>query len=254
MTQVHRHRLILERIHSHGAISVDEACEMYNTSPATIRRDFNQIVSDGKADKTWGGIIKKSDELYTINGMLPVSYRKEQNITEKILIAQKAASLIQDGDVVMIDGGTTTYYMAPYIAAKKIRIITNSIIIAMQIDIERKQSNGAEVFLTGGMLYPESGLLIGPQTNISIKNYYAKYTFLSAGAIDADGPSNSNQMVVETEKAMIQNCKNVVLLADHSKFGQKHMCSVCEWSDITFLISNTYDGTEKIVPSYVNKI
>ncbi|MDX2190126.1 MAG: DeoR/GlpR family DNA-binding transcription regulator [Bacteroidota bacterium] len=241
MTQGQRHRSILEYLDSKGELIVDVACNLFNASPATIRRDFNQLVNDQLAEKTWGGIIKKMESGNAGNSMLPLSYRQEQFVEEKKKIAEKAASLIEDGDVVMIDGGTTTFFMAPFLANRHIRIITNSIIIAYQIDKDKTEKQGAEVFLTGGMLYPESGLLVGPQTNSSIKTYHAKWAFLSAGAVDENGPSNSNQLVVESEQAMIHQSTKTVLLADHSKFDKRNMCSLCNWEDIDQVITN-YSG------------
>ena len=252
MTQGQRHRNILDYLEQHGELIVEEACKLFDASPATIRRDFNEIVEEGLAEKTWGGIIKKLAS--GMDTMLPLSYRQEQYTFEKKKIAEKAASFVQDGDVVIIDGGTTTFQMAPFIANKKIRVITNSILIAYQIDKDKKTKQGAEVFLTGGMLYPDSGLLIGPQTNVGIKNYNANIAFLSAGAVDESGPSNSNQMVVETEQAIIAQSDKVVLLADHSKLGKRNMCRVCDWSKIDFLISNKEETTSSILEDLNNHV
>lgn len=253
MTQGQRHRNIIDYLDEKGELVVEDACRLFEASPATIRRDFNELVEFGFAEKTWGGIIKKATN-GTSDTMLPLSYRQEQFIKEKIRIAEAAASFVKDGDVIIIDGGTTTFHMAPFIADKKIRVITNSIIIAYQIDKDKKSKQGAEVFITGGMLYPESGLLIGPQTNLSIKNYNAKYAFLSAGALDENGPTNSNQLVVETEQAIIQQSEKVVLLADHSKFGKRDMCRVCEWEEIDFLVTDINDVSMNLISIIEEKV
>jgi DeoR/GlpR family transcriptional regulator of sugar metabolism len=237
MTQGQRHRSILELIDRQGELIVEDACQLLNASPATVRRDFIELTQQGLADKTWGGIIRKSINSQP-GGMLPIAYRQAQFTNEKKLIAEKAASFVEEGDVIIIDGGTTTFYMAPYLANKRIRVITNSIIIAYQIDKDKKEKQGAEVILTGGILYPESGLLVGPQANINIKQYNTKWAFLSAGGVDSNGPTNSNQLVVETEQAMIEQSKNVILLADQSKFEKRHMCKVCDFSEIDHLITN----------------
>ncbi len=237
MTQGQRHRSILAYLEKEGELIVENASLLFEASPATIRRDFNDLAEQALADKTWGGIIKKSQ--YTVeNSMLPLAYRQAQATAEKLKIAEKAALLVQDGDVVMIDGGSTTFQMASFLANKRIRIITNSILIAYQIDKDKIEKKGAEVFLTGGMLYPESGLLVGPQANQNIKFYNAKWAFLSCGALDEEGPSNSNQLVVESEQAIISQSDIIVLLADHSKFGKRNMCKLCNWSDLNYIITN----------------
>lgn len=237
MTQGQRHREILEYLEKNQELVVEEACKLYNASPATIRRDFVELTEQGYVDKTWGGIVRKTIDSQP-NGMLPLAYRQAQNNTEKILIAQKAASFVQEGDVVIVDGGTTTFYMAKYLANKRIRVITNSIIIAYQIDKEKTDKNGAEVILTGGILYQESGILVGPLANENIKKYSADWAFLSAGALDEQGPTNSNQLVVETEQIILSQCKKSVLLADSSKFGKKHMCLLSDWTKINVLITD----------------
>ena len=253
MTQSQRHISILEYLEKQGELVVEEACKLYDASPATIRRDFNDLADQGLAAKTWGGLIKRSDT-ERVNGMLPLTYRQGQYTLEKSKIAEKAASFVQDGDVIIIDGGTTTFHMAPFLANKRIRVITNSIIIAYQIDQDKTEKQGAEVFVTGGILYPESGLLVGPQTNANIRQYNANWTFLSAGAVNSEGPTNSNQLVVESEQAMIEQSDKVVLLADSSKFGKRNMCKVCDWSDIDFLISDVTNSTQNFFDQQSSKI
>jgi len=243
MTQGQRQRNILDYLEEKGEIIVEDACKFCNASAATIRRDFNELVESGFAEKTWGGIMKRGKAVSS-EAMVSLSLRKEQFVKEKQRIAAAASMLVEDGDVIIIDGGSTTYYMASHIANKKIRVITNSIIIAHQIDKDKQSKQGAEVFLTGGMLYPDSGLLVGPQTNQSLRNYNARLAFLSAGALDESGPTNSNQLVVETEQAIIQQSDKIVLLADHSKFGKRNMCRVCSWAEIDYLITDTNKASE----------
>lgn len=238
MTQGHRQKLILDFLQNHDELIVEEACKLFDASPATIRRDFIELVKSKKVKKTWGGIIKNSISDTEDNSFLKAPDLNDPLEETKKKIAEKAASFVKDGDVIIIDGGTTTFYMASFLANKKIRVITNSIIIAYQIDKDKKEKQGAEVILTGGILYPESGLLVGPQANINIKQYNANWAFLSCGAFDEEGPSNSNQLVVETEQTIISQCKNVVLLADSSKYGKRHMCKLCGWDEIDFLVTN----------------
>lgn len=250
MTQGQRQKRILEFLQTNNELLVDDACKLFDASPATIRRDFIELSEQGLVEKTWGGIIKRN--VINESAMLPLAYRQSQFTSEKIKIAQQASDLIETGDVIMIDGGSTTFQMAAFIANKKIRIITNSIIIAYQIDKEKKEKSGAEVFVTGGILYPESGLLVGPQTNINLKNYTAKWAFLSCGAFDENGISNSNQMVAENEQTMIQQSSKVVLLADISKAEKKNMCHVAHWQKIDYLISNNIESKVALFTKITN--
>lgn len=238
MTQTHRQKLILDYIQTYTEITVEEACKMFQSSPATIRRDFNQISEGGKAIKTWGGLMRNPQNDRTFGAILSLASRKQSYLEEKIRIAKRAAQLIEEGNVVFIDGGTTTLQMAEYIANKQIRVITNSMIIASEIDRVKTSKQGAEVFVTGGFLYPDSGLLVGTQTNAFLTQYHADIAFISAGALDSQGIYNSNQWVVESELAMIQQSTKTVLLVDSSKFGKKHMCKMCDFEVIHQIITD----------------
>jgi len=237
MNQWQRQKQILSIVDRHYEIRVNEACEVLDASPATIRRDFDDLVEKGLVKKIWGGIAIKSGG--GINHvMLPVAIRETKFAEEKKRIAYRAASLVHDGDVIIIDGGTTTLALAPYLANRDIRIITNSILIAHQIYKERDSDRGAEVFLTGGLLFPDSGLLVGPQTSENIKQFNAVLGFISVGGIDGQSATNTDQLIVANERAIIQQSQKVVILADHSKIGKRDMCKICDLSDVDILITD----------------
>ncbi len=235
MNQKARLDTIIHFLNEHQNISVDEACKLLDASPATVRRDFKLLSANGEVEKNWGGISRKID--YP-SDMKPLTYRSTHFIEEKKAIARKASDLVQDGEVVMIDGGTTTLELSKILAHKKIRIITNSLLIVNNIHIERNGWEGAEVFLTGGFLYPDSGMLVGPEANKNLMGYHADWAFLSAGGINESGLTNSNQLVVETERTMIEQAEKTIVLADYSKIGIKSMCQVCGFDKIDRLVTN----------------
>lgn len=234
MHQKGRLQLILNKLDEVAELTVEQACKLLGVSPATVRRDFNILTSNNKVEKTWGGIAKAG----LLNDMKPVQYRQTQNIREKKEIAEKAVSLIHDGDVIIIDGGTTTLEMAPLIANRKIRVITNSLLIAQKIHETRTGWTGAEVFLSGGFLYPDSGLFVGPEANKNLQEYHANMVFLSVGGIDEHLITNSNQMVVETERTMMSQSDRAIILADKSKFGTKAMVRLCNPKEVDTIITN----------------
>jgi DeoR/GlpR family transcriptional regulator of sugar metabolism len=239
MNRWDRKKKILSLIESQFEMSVNEACGLLNASPATVRRDFEDLVEKGLVKKVWGGITAKSGG--GINHvMIPVAIRETKFAEEKRRIAMKAASLVKEGDVIIIDGGTTTLSMAPFLANRKIRIITNSILIAHQIYKERELSQGAEVFLTGGLLFPDSGLLVGPQTSENIHQFNADLGFISVGGIDEEIATNTDQLIVANERAIIRQSEQVVILADHSKFGIKDMCKICRLDEVDILITDEH--------------
>lgn len=227
---------ILELLSKNGELTVVEACNKLSASPATIRRDFNLLSEKKAVTKSWGGIIPRSEHT-VLDSMTPLSHRKTEFLPEKKVIAQKAASFVKDGDIVMIDGGTTTLEMIPFLAHLRLKIITNSILIAQHIDNLSKKHD-LEVFLTGGMLYPGSGLLVSTQASETLEKYHAKWLFLSTGGVSEKGISNSNILVVETERSMVKQSENVVILADCSKIGKNDLVKLCDFKDLDLLITN----------------
>ena len=221
-----------------GDLTVEEACRTLAVSPATARRDFVRLAARKHVQKTWGG-IRRSGNVPTSPGtdMLPSGLRETLHAVEKERIAREACKCIQDGDVLVIDGGTTTLCMAPFLANRPVRILTNSILIAHRIDTLRTVPGGAEVFLTGGFLYPGSGLLVGPEAVQSFSQYHARWAFLSTGGLDAEGATNTNQLVVESERTILNMSDSVVVLADSSKWGRKEMVRAFSWDEVDILIT-----------------
>ena len=134
-------RLISER----GTISVEQASAEVDASPATIRRDFNDLAERGLVERVRGGVRTSEPGL-----MVPFAVREIQQVDEKLLIARRAAQLMSPGDVVFIDGGTTTLQLAACLPLIPLRIITNSLRFAGEIERRTQQRTLWEVFLTGG--------------------------------------------------------------------------------------------------------
>lgn len=252
LTQRVRLKKIVSHLQTVDELGVDEACDLYNISPATARRDFNRLVAEGKAEKTWGGIKPSSDDKY-VSAMSPLSTREVLNIEEKQAIAREANDLIQDGEVVFIDGGSTTMQLAMLLASRPLKILTNSINISYAVDKLRKEDGGAEVLVTGGWLQPESGILSGPQARNSIQQYQADWVFLSTGGLDASGPSNHNEWTVEIEQAMMKNSRRSVILCDSSKLDKRALCQICSIDMLYKIIMDRAAAEHKVVRSLASQ-
>lgn len=234
-----RNRRIVELLEQQGELTVSEACGTFGISEATARRAFVHLVSEGLAEKTWGGVrITAEKAADGASGMRPSAWRFEENRGAKQAIAEHAVGLVHEGDVVFIDGGTTTFHLAGHLAEKSVRIVTNSLLIAHEIDRLRRKKEGAEVFVTGGFLYPRNGLLVGPEAVAAVRRYRATVAFLSVGGITCEGFFNNHQLVVEVEKAMLEHSVRRYVLADSTKFGREEMVAQCGWEDCDKVISN----------------
>ncbi|MBA2117333.1 DeoR/GlpR family DNA-binding transcription regulator [Bremerella alba] len=228
-----RQEQILRFLSETGALRVEEAVTRIEASPATIRRDFNQMAEAGLVERIHGGI-----KLVNQIDPLPFRAREVKNSGQKLEIARRATTLLSEGDVVFVDGGTTTLQLADCLPPIKLRIITNSLTLAAAIERRMLGRGPWEVFLTGGYLFPGTGLLVGPSAQYSIEQYHADWALLSAGGITETGIFNDNEHVVESERLMIKHADRVAVLADESKFGRHAMRHIANLDQLDYLVSN----------------
>ena len=247
MIQEQRHDQILGYLADHEFLSVEDAIHLTRTSPATVRRDFRVLAERELVQRTRGGIRRSRN---AANGMTPFALREIRNAREKAALARRAATLLSPGDVLIVDGGTTTFHLAGYLPSFPLRLVTNSLRLAAVLGEKRTGESSVEVFLTGGYLYPQSSLLIGPQARASLSQYHAHWAFLSAGGINEEGIYNTNELVVETERTMMENVNQVVILADHSKIGTRAMCYLCGIEKVDMLITDTWPENEPILERF----
>jgi DeoR/GlpR family transcriptional regulator of sugar metabolism len=236
MKRRQRLQQILELLQRDPELALAEACERLSASSATIRRAFVELEQAGQVERTWGGIRLRGRGTLQMG---PPAFAKRLELAPepKRAIAWAASALLQDGDVAMIDGGTTTFLMAEFIALKRIRVITNSLVIAQAIDRLKGGRLGAEVSITGGLLEPESGLVVGAQAEEFLGRYRVGWAFLGAAGVDSKSVTNYDETVLASEKRMIIQAEKLVILADASKLGRTAMCELCPVSAVDRLIT-----------------
>lgn len=241
MNKVERHERILRLASERGMIYLDRAIEATGASRPTLRRDFQELAEMGAIERVRGGIRVIRQE-----GSLPFNLREVQQSSAKAAIAQKAANLLRAGDVLFIDGGTTTYHVCLCLPKIPLRIITNSLRVSAYLDDPAHRYNDWEVYLTGGFIQHGSSMLTGPGTLHSLDFYHADWAFLSVGGITADGLYNTSEAIVETERRMIDRSDRAVVLADQSKLGKRAMCRICGVRRIDQLITDPHPGRSLI--------
>lgn len=242
MLKAERRDRILHLLGERGALAVGDVVRLLNAGEITVRRDFDALAAEGLVERVRGGIrqLRKTD-------MQPFGLREVSHSAEKQAIGRAAAGLLRDGDVAFIDGGTTTYTMADFLPDCRLRIITNSLRLAARLEQRMHSLSGLEVFLTGGLLYPNSGLLVGSGARHSIEQYHANWAFLSAGGVNEHGVFNTNESVVDSERLMMEQAEKVVVMADHSKIGRHAMCHVCRLDAVDMVITDAGEGNEGIL-------
>lgn len=215
-----RRNELLELVRTRGFASLPELAEELSVSESTIRRDLDQLEEAGSAKRTHGGVFYTGQT----PGLPHFEERQPANWQQKQNIARCAAELIEDGDTVMLDGGSTTYEVARLLVGRPMQVVTNSLPVA---NLFASRTN-IDLVLLGGYVYPRTGVSIGPYTNDMLRSLNVQTTVLSVAGITAEGYYNSNLLLVETERAMIAAADRVTVVADSTKLGRRSLAHLCE--------------------------
>ncbi len=211
-------------------MNFEDLCQRFNASKSSIRRDLIELERKGVLRRVHGGAIS----LQTRDEMLDFKRLSVSSHDEKVRIGKVAASLVQDGQTVILGGGSSVAEVANNLSDRLIQIVTNSIPVA-QIFWDSRQ---AEVTLTGGYLYPRLGVQIGPICERMLNSVSADILIMGIGGVSASGISDSNSLNVESIRAMIRAARKVVIVADRSKFGRDSMIHVAPLSEIDQIVSD----------------
>jgi DeoR family transcriptional regulator, aga operon transcriptional repressor len=232
---VERRKIILDLINEKGQVMVLELSKRFSVSEVTIRNDLDQLEKKKVLIRTRGGAMKM-ETLVTVDHRL--SDKDKLHAAEKVKIGKYAASLIEDNSTVIIDSGTTTNEIVRNLPSnKEITVITNAINIVNQL-IAQNYSN-VNVILLGGYLRKTSHSLVGPLAEKNLSNFYVDKVFLGVDGFDIkQGAYTPNIEEAHLNQQMIDVAREVILVADSSKFGRKSLAFICETSRINKVITD----------------
>ena len=214
------HALLRER----KRISLDELCEIFGMSKNTIRRDITELEEEGFIRKVYGGIVLREAQIMSLE---PFSAREIRNIAEKKIVAELAASLVNDGEVIYIDSGTTTMHMLPYLAEKNFLTIVTASVYVLEL---ATRYNNLNVIATGGNLQPPIKAFVGPDVLKCIRNYNFSKIFLASTGISIEhGATNASPLECEVKRELVKKSCAKYLLVDSSKFD---VASLMTYSDL----------------------
>lgn len=203
---------ILELLSQDRKSTVAELSQALGVSQVTIRKDLDQLEKQDIIIREHGSARLKSTE--NINGRIANHYEA------KVGIAKEAAKLIKDGDIVMIESGSSCALLAFELAAtrKNLTIITNNAYIASHIP--QKENN--EVILLGGIMQPDSLTMTGPMVALCAENFFVDYCFAGTdGWSELTGFCNKDQMRGQAVRDMARQCEACVILTEHEKFSKR---------------------------------
>ncbi len=209
-----RAETILKELAERRAVSVTDLCHATGASEATIRRDLNTLASQGKLSKVHGGAVQLNSEF--LSQEPEMSVKRGLHIPEKERIARYAASLIEDDDVVFLDGGSTVMRMTEHLKPSRALFITNGMECAFWL-LERD----VRVYVLGGALKRDTASAAGAETLDSLRRYHFTKAFLGAGGVTV----KEGFTVADPEDAAVKvlaaaRAQRTYMLVDSSKFGR----------------------------------
>lgn len=224
-----RQQYIIEKINQNGFIKIQELVKELHTSESTIRRDLSQLEDMSVLKRVHGGA-----ELVKKRSIEPTILEKSTSRTsEKEAIAKEAASMIDDGDCIYLDAGTTTLAMIPFIQNKPVTVVTNGIMQAAVL-----QESNIITYLIGGRIKKSTNAIIGSQAINNINNYRFDKVFLGINGIHPDwGFSTPDPEEAILKRSAIDLSKEAFILADFSKFDETSFARVAELNQATIITS-----------------
>jgi DeoR family transcriptional regulator, fructose operon transcriptional repressor len=224
----HRISEYLQKVEFAG---LEEIARQVSASTSTVRRDLTLLESSGNIRRTHGGarvVVPKSDEF-------AFSARDTRELAEKEAIGRACAELIAPNQSVILDAGTTVYHVARHLESKAPQIVTNSLPVANHY----ASANRLEVVLSGGVIYPRLGVLVGPMAVDAFRKIHADVAVMSAGGLCLDGITNSHGLLIDIQRGMIEAAQKVIFCFDHTKLGRRSVLPLCDLECVDIIVTDS---------------
>lgn len=213
-----RHQLILRALREDGPSTIVVLADRLGVSPATVRRDLLRLDEEGLLTRVYGGAAPIADQDDRFSDVAT------ERVGEKDAVAERAASLVKDGETVLLDIGTTAHRLARRLHGRKLTVVTSN----MAVYEELAEDAGIELVLLGGMLRRDYRSLVGFLTEDNLRQIHADHLFLGTSGVRPDGRVMDTTVVeVPVKRAMIAASDHVILLADAAKFPGTGVATVC---------------------------
>lgn len=227
-----RRMQILQILRAEGRAKVNELVGRFSTSAVTIRSDLNELHQRGLVQRSHGGAVIQD----TVFRESPVDERIKSNSKEKQRIGAMAATLIREGETVILDSGTTTLEIARHLRnIPHVQVITNGVNIA----VELLNSRNTQTIIMGGSVRNDSASIVGRTTEDMLQQFSADKLFLGGAGCDPDfGVSGTNLDETMANRAMLRAAREIIVVADASKFSKRSMSLIASFSEVDLVISD----------------
>ncbi|MEY3172853.1 MAG: Glycerol-3-phosphate regulon repressor [Planctomycetota bacterium] len=223
-----RRSKILQLAEQAGFVSLHRLVVELGISESTVRRDLDALDANGQIQRTRGGAVFLTDSQPDFDA------RRQLATLQKQRIARRVVRMINEGETVLLDGGTTTLEVARQLTGKTLQVVTNSLPIASLL-MNRPE---IELIFIGGYVYPRTGVALGDQAIQALRRLHVNRLVMGTGGITEEGLFNSNALLVDTERQMIEAADRVTLVADSSKFGQRALAHLCPLQVVDELVTD----------------
>lgn len=227
-----RQAKILDLLQAQGRVSVSSLSDLFGVSAVTIRNDLSELERRRELVRTHGGaILRERDDVE-----LAFSLRSQLYSEQKQAIGARAAELIGDGEAVVIDASTTALQVARHIGHRhELTVITNSLIVAYEL----AGADGVTVVVAGGILRPVSYSLVSDLgTSVLSQFHISKGFFGAKGLTVEEGLTDADRFEVQTKRAMVAACREVIAVVDASKWGQVAAASFATVDQVDCVITD----------------
>ncbi len=233
MLTVKRWEEIIRILEQDGSVDVNSLSDQFGVTAKTIRQDLAELEVKGLLERVHGGAVFKSNG----SGVFPIQERKQLNLEEKGRIAEAALKYIANGDTIILDGGSTTLQLAKKLTEQRLVVITNDLIIAGEL----LPHESITLYLSGGRLRREGVYtLLGREAERIINSYKVNKVFLATSALDfKQGLTVLSEEEAEIKKAMLNAAKEIICLADYSKFHKVALISFASLKKVERLITDS---------------
>jgi DeoR family fructose operon transcriptional repressor len=241
MKAAERQLRIRQMFESKDFLDLETLCHELDASESSVRRDLDVLEEQNVLKRVYGGAVPVQPP--GNGGAFDFTVESERFSDEKSRIGRLTAGLIEDGQTVILDGGSTVAAVARELAAKSLHVVTNSLPIAEALEGRRN----IELTLTGGYLDPRIRVMLGPLCEQMLGLIRADVVIMGIGSVSDAGFSNNNTLVVGSEQKMIEIVNKLIIVADHTKFGRRAMIPVAQLEAADTVVS---DG--ELAPEYVD--
>lgn len=218
--------------------SMEELCAEFDVSMNTIRMDVAELVKKGSVKKVYGGVCSNRQ-----NSLVPFEERKMKNSEQKKAVCKRAAELVEEGDIIYVDSGTTTMYLTDFLDKhKNITVLTNNLNVIMRA----VPFDNIQVICLSGVLDRKTNSFISAETGKILAHYNIKKAFFAATGVTEPGDiTNSSSLEYEIKREAMENSEHRYLLLDASKYGKSALMTYAHISDMELVIAD-----EKMSPDF----